>query len=192
MTYTVEASPRRWAREVGLVAAVLLVVAGGVYTFVHAVAGDRYGPEGWPQHVAIGLPLLAAGMVAVLGSVAWCPWLMVVGGAAAVPICLVSIVGVPALLPAAAVIAVGGTSLGGVSARDGLASIAIVALLVGGFGYEVLHQDPAEWATPYGGAGSSNVVTMTESIVVYVTVGLALVVAIAYSRTNGGRRGAAG
>jgi hypothetical protein len=117
---------------------------------------------------------------------------MVVGGAAAVPICLVSIVGVPGLLPAAAVIAVGSSSLGGVTARDGLASIVIVALLVGGFGYEVLHQDPAEWAIPNGSAGSSNVVTMTESIVVYVTVALALAVAIAYSRTNGGRRGAAG
>jgi hypothetical protein len=191
MAYDVEAPPRRWTREVGLGAAILLVVGGGVYTVVHAVAGNRYSPEGWPQHVAIGLPLLAAGLVAVLGSVAGCPWLMVVGGAAAIPICLVSIVGVPALLPAVVVIAVGASYLRGVSGGDGLASIAIVALLVGGFAYEVLHQDPAEWATPDGGAGSSNVVTMTESIVVYVTVGLALAVAIAYSRTDRRRRGAA-
>ena len=115
---------------------------------------------------------------------------MVAGGAAAVPTCLVSIVGVPALLPAAVVIAVGGSSLKGVSVRDVLASVAILALLVGGFGYEVLHQDPAEWTTPDGGGGSSNVVTMTESVVVYVTVGLALAVALAYSRTIGRRRDA--
>jgi len=168
VTYTLETPARRWVRDVGLVASVLLAVAGGVFTVVHAVAGDSYGPEGWPQHVAMGLPLLAAGTIAVLGSAARCPWLMVVGGVAAVPICLVSFVGVPALLPAAAVIAVGGSSLRGVSARDWLAAIVIVTLLLGAFGYVVLHQDPAEWATPGGSAGSSNVVNMTESIVVLV------------------------
>ena len=189
MTYAVAAPPRPWVRAAGLVAAVLVVLTGGVYTVVHAVAGDRLGPEGWPQHVSMGLPLLAAGAVAVLGSMARRPWLMVAGGAAAVPICLVSIVGVPGLLPAAVVLAVGVSGLDRVSPRDWIVSTAIAMLLVGSFGYEVLHQDPAEWATPQGSAGSSNIVTLTESIVVYGAVGLALGIAIAYAHTRGRPRG---
>src|SRR5262245_27882478 len=130
MTYAVEARPRTWTQEVGLVAGVLLVLAGGAYTGIHAVAGDPYGPEGWPEHGAIGLPLLAAGLVAGIGSATRCPWLMVAGGVAAIPICLVSIAGVPALLPAVAVILVGIAGLRGLSARDGLTACSIVLLLV--------------------------------------------------------------
>ena len=59
-----------------------------------------------------------------------------------------------------------------------------MTLLVGGFGYEVLHQDPAQWATADGSAGSSNVVTTTESLVVLVAVALALAVAGMYVRAN--------
>jgi hypothetical protein len=63
-----------------------------------------------------------------------------------------------------------------------LTAIALVTLLVGGFGYEVLHQDPAQWATADGSAGSSNVVTTTESVVVLAAVAVALAVAVAYAR----------
>ena len=182
MTETVDAPPR--ARVVGRVAAVLLVVAGVGFAIIHAAAGDAGGPEGWPQHVAIGLPLMAAGAIALLGSLEGAPWLMLAGGAAAVPICLVSFVGVPALLPAGVVIAVGASGLRAASPRDVLTAIALVALLVGGFGYEVLHRDPAQWETADGSAGSSNVVTTTESVVVLVAVSLALAVAGMYARAN--------
>jgi hypothetical protein len=94
----------------------------------------------------------------------------------------VSFVGVPALLPAGVVIAVGASGLRAASARDVLTAIALVALLVGGFGYEVLHHDPAQWATADGSAGSSNVVTTTESVVVLAAVAVALAVAVAYAR----------
>ena len=183
MTDIVEAPPRS-ARVAGLAAAVLLVAAGAVFMVVHAVAGDASGPEGWPQHVSMGLPLLATGVIAWIGSVARCPWLMVVAGATALPICLVSVVGLPALLPAGVVLAVGVSGLTTVSAREWLAAVGIAGPLVLAFGYEVLHQDPAEWSTPDGGAGSSNVVTMTESFVVYVAVAIALVVALAYVRAH--------
>ena len=161
----------------------LLVVAGAAFVVIHAAAGDDGGPEGWLQHLSFGLPLMAAGVIALIGSLARAPWLMLVGGAAAVPICLVSFVGVPALLPAGVVIAVGASGLRGVSTRDVLTAIALVTLLVGGFGYEVLHQDPAQWATADGSAGSSNVVTTTESVVVLGAVALALAVAVAYARS---------
>jgi hypothetical protein len=183
MTEVVDAPPRSH-RAAGRVAAVLLVGAGGAFMVIHAAAGDDGGPEGWLQHLSFGLPLMAAGVIALIGSLARAPWLMVVGGAAAVPICLVSFVGVPALLPAGVVMAVGASGLRGVSTRDVLTAIALVTLLVGGFGYEVLHQDPAQWETADGSAGSSNVVTTTESVVVLGAVALALAVAAAYARGN--------
>ena len=147
-------APTRSARTAGRAAAVLLVVAGGAFMVIHAAAGDDGGPEGWLQHLSFGLPLMAAG------------------------------VGVPALLPAGVVMAVGASGLRAVSTRDVLTAIALVTLLVGGFGYEVLHQDPAQWETADGSAGSSNVVTTTESVVVLVTVSLALAVAGMYARAT--------
>jgi hypothetical protein len=183
MTEVVEA-PHRSHQLTGRVASVLLVLAGAGFVLIHASAGDQGGPEGWLQHLTFGLPLMAAGVVALVGSLERVPWLMVVGGAAAVPICLVSFVGVPALLPAGVVIAVGASGLRAVSTRDVLAAVVLVTLLVGGFGYEVLHQDPAQWATPDGSAGSSNVVTTAESLVVLVAVALALMVAGMYVRAN--------
>ena len=182
MTEVVDAPPRSH-RAAGRVAAVLLVVAGGAFMVIHAAGGDEGGPEGWLQHLSFGLPLMAAGVVALIGSLERAPGLMVVGGAAAVPICLVSFVGVPALLPAGVVMAVGASGLRAVSTRDVLTAIALVTLLVGGFGYEVLHQDPAQWETADGSAGSSNVVTTTESVVVLGAVALALTVAVAYARS---------
>ena len=184
MTEIVDAPPRAAGRVAGRIAAVLLVVAGVAFAFIHAAAGDEGGPEGWLQHLSFGLPLMAAGVVALIGSLERAPWLMVVAGAAAVPICLVSFVGVPAVLPAGVVIAVGAGGLRAPSTRDVLTGIAIVTLLVGGFGYEVLHQDAARWATADGSAGSSNVVTTTESLVVLVAVALALTVAAMYVRAN--------
>jgi hypothetical protein len=58
-----------------------------------------------------------------------------------------------------------------VSAPDWATGGVIAAPPVGAFGYEVLHRDPAEWTTPSGGTASSNVITMTVSIVVYVAGG---------------------
>lgn len=183
MTEVVGAPPRSH-QAAGRVGAVLLVVAGAAFVLIHAVAGAEGGPEGWVQHLTFGLPLMAAGVVALTGSLERAPWLMVVGGAAAVPICLVSFVGVPALLPAGIVIAVGAGGLRAVSTRDVLTAVALVTLLVGGFGYEVLHQDPAQWTTADGSAGSSNVVTTAESLVVVVAVALALLVTGTYVRAN--------
>ena len=177
-------APTRAARTAARVAAVLLIVAGAAFSVIHAAAGDDGGPEGWLQHLSFGLPLMAAGVIALIGSVERAPWLMLVGGVSAVPICLVSFVGVPALLPAGVVIAVGASGLRTVSTRDVLTAIALVTLLVCGFGYEVLHQDPAQWETADGSAGSSNVVTTTESVVVLGAVALALAVAGTYARAN--------
>jgi hypothetical protein len=166
------------------VCGVLLVAAGVMFGFVHAVAGDPHSPEGPLQHLALGLPIAAAGVVALVGNATRSPWLVVAGGAAAVPMCIVSILGVPALLIAGLLIAAGARRLGRATPRDLGAAVAIVVLLVGSFFYEVLHQDPAEWATPDGSAGSSNIITTTESLVVLVAVTLAVALAVAYSRTT--------
>ena len=85
------------------------VVAPGVYTVVHTVAGDLRDLR--VASTAIGLrcsPL--AWSPCSLGLLS--PWLMVAGGAAAVPICLVSIVGVRRCYPSV-VIAVAGSNLKG-------------------------------------------------------------------------------
>ena len=164
------------------VSAVLLVAAGFLFSFVHAVAGEPHSPEGPLQHLSIGLPIMAAGVVALVGATAESPWLMVVGGLAALPMCVVSIVGLPALVCVAVLVTVGGSRLGRPAVRDAVVPLAIMALLVAGFFYEVLHQDPAEWATPDGSAGSSNIITTTESLVVLAAVAIALVLSFGYAR----------
>ena len=167
------------------VSAVLLVAAGLLFSLVHAVAGDPHSPEGPLQHLALGLPIAAAGVVALIGIGTRSTWLVLAGGAAALPMCLVSIIGIPAAPFAVALIVSAARRLGRPSTRDLGATGVIVLLLVGSFFYEVLHQDPAEWATPDGSAGSSNIITMTESLVVLIAVGLALVLATGYARARG-------
>lgn len=167
------------------VSAVLLVAAGFAFGFVHAVAGDPHSPEGPLQHLSIGLPIVGAGVVALIGATMKSPWLLVAGGVAAAPMCLVSIVGIPALVCAVVLVAAGARRAVRPSLPDLAAPLAIVVLLVAAFFYEVVHQDPAEWATPDGSAGSSNIITTTESLVVLVAVGLALAAAFGYARTTG-------
>lgn len=165
----------------GRASAALLVCAGLAFIALHAVGGDAHDPEGPLQHLSFGLPLVAAGLVALLGSVTGRPWLMLAGGLAAAPICMVSFVGLPALVPAGFVIVAAVRRLERQSAREVLAASVIVAVLVGSFFYEVLHPDPAEWTTPDGGGSSSNVITTTESLVVIIAVGIALAVALVIS-----------
>ena len=172
------------------VCAVLLVAAGFAFGFVHAVAGDPHAPEGSLQHLAIGLPIIAAGVVALIGGTNQVPWLVVAGGVAAVPMCVVSIVGLPAVLCAGVLIALGARRVSRPSLAHLVAPVGIAALLVGSFFYEVLHQDPAEWDTPGGSAGSSNIITSTETLVVFVSVGVALAAAVAYARATRPRPGA--
>jgi hypothetical protein len=164
------------------VSAVLLMAAGLLFSFVHALAGDPHSPEGPLQHLSLGLPILTAGAVALIGIASRSPWLMIAGGVAALPMCMVSIIGLPAVVCAAVVIAAGARSLTRTSARDLAAATSIVTLLVSGFFYEVLHQDPASWVTADGSAGSSNVITPAESVIVLLVVGVALIVAFGYAR----------
>ena len=56
MTEVVDA-PLRSRQAAGRVAAVLLVVGGAAFAFIHAATGDEGGPEGWLQHLSFGLPL---------------------------------------------------------------------------------------------------------------------------------------
>jgi hypothetical protein len=110
------------------------------------------------------------------------PWLMLAGGVAAAPICMVSFVGLPALVPAGFVIAAAAGRLDRHAPREALTALVVAVLLVGSFFYEVLHQDPREWVTPDGEAGSSNVITTTESVAVLAAVVLAFALVLAAGR----------
>ena len=80
---------------------------------------------------------------------------------------------IPLLIPAAALIVQATTK--GVRVSSLLIPAAIAVGLVGALAVIVFHQDPAEWTTPEGSGGSSNIVTTTEAAI-GIAVGVAAVV----------------
>jgi hypothetical protein len=162
-----------------------LMAVGVALAAVHHVAGDHESPESWLASVAFGLPLFAAGAVALLGTRFGRPELWVAAGAAACPIAVVSIIGLPAVIPAVGLIALGAGHAGESSRVEAALAVAIAILLVGVFGMLVFHEDPATWTTSTGGGSSSNIITDTEIAVTVVVV----IVALAAAAFGPGRRG---
>ena len=158
------------------ISALCLVVGGGVLAVVHHVAGDHESPESWLASLAFGLPLVAAGAVALLGTRSGRPELWIAAGVAACPIAFWSVIGLPVVIPAVVLVALGVTHAARLSWLEAALVAAIAALLVGAFAMLVFHEDPATWTTSTGGGYSSNIITDTE---IALTVVAVLIVALA-------------
>ena len=164
-----------------------LVAAGAALGAVHYLAGERDGPETWLASVAFGLPLVAAGAVALLGPRTGRPELWIAGGAAACPIAVLSVLGLPAVVPGGVLVALGVTHAAGSSWLQKALAAAIAVLLAGVFALLVFHEDPATWTTSTGEGSSSNIITGTEIAVTVVVV----IVALAAALLGTGRMGRA-
>lgn len=139
------------------------VMAGFALMAVHYFAGGPDDLEGWFASIGFAAPFVGAGGLCLIGDHAGRPLLCVAAGIGLGAMSLVSIVMIPLLLPAAAMV---------FSAPDASAAPAAPAVpfvlaagLVVAFAYLVFHQDPATWSTPHGGGSSSNIVTRTEAAI---------------------------
>ncbi len=158
-------------------AASIAIGAGGIaLVFVHYYAGSPGSPDGWLSAVGFAAPFIGAGLIALIGTIRRQAALMLAAGAAVVPMSLLSIVLIPLLIPAVALI-VQATKIG-LRPSSLLIPGLLGAGLIGALALLVFHQDPAQWSTPEGGGGSSNIVTTTEAVIAISTALTAAVVAI--------------
>ena len=141
---------------------------------MHHYAGSPHDPEGWLSAIGFGAPFIGAGLVGLIGAIRSRGPLMLMAGVAVLPMSILSVVLIPLVLPAAVLIVYASTL--GVDSTALAVPIAIAAVLVAALGYLVFHQDPAEWSTPQGGGGSSNIVTSTEAL---IAIGAAAFVGLA-------------
>jgi hypothetical protein len=149
------------SRMIDIVASVAAILGGVALVFGHYYGGSPGDPEGWFEALGFAAPFLGAGFLALVGTISGRPALVFASGAALIPMSLLSIVLIPLLIPATLLIIHAAGD--GFDPHDlvvpSLLAFALVAVLV----VLVFHQDPATWSTPYGGGGSSNVVTPTEA-----------------------------
>lgn len=164
-----DASQRTGGRPWPLISGAGVAAAGVALAFVRYLGSgphDNGNPEGWLASIGFAAPLIAAGLLAVVGA------LMDVASywrAAGVVICTCSVVSIimfPLLVPGLALIVIGGRPPPRVVTHT--CGVAFAAALIGAFMIVVLHQDPATWA----GGSSSNIVTTGEATMsVVVAVG---------------------
>ncbi len=152
-------------------AAAAVIVGGVGLVFVHYYAGSPHDPEGWLSAIGFGAPFVGAGVVASVGVARGHAGLMLAAGIAVVPMSLLSIVLIP-LVISAGVLVMRAVSLG-VEVRSLSVPATLGAALLAALMYLVFHQDPAQWSTPRGSGGSSNIVTSTEALIAIGTATLA-------------------
>ena len=140
----------------------LTITTGGVFAAsVHFFAGTPGDPEGWFASVGFGAPFMGLGLLALVGAKRDRPELTFASAWLLIPMSVVSIVLIPLIVPAVVLIA--SAAREPLSAQDLAVSVIFAGSVALSFAYLVFHQDPAEWSTPEGGGGSSNIVTTVEA-----------------------------
>lgn len=137
-----------------------VIVAGIGLLFIHYLGGRPHGdgnPEGWLSSIGFAAPFVAAGTLAVFGSLLSARWQWWSAGLAVVACSIVSIIMFPLLVPGIALIALGVRPSSAPALN--LCGTLLATALAAAFFTLVLHQDPASW----DGGGSSNVVTTFEA-----------------------------
>jgi len=173
---------RERAARRALIAGIVVVLGGVGLMFVHFYGGTPDDPEGWFASVGFGAPIVAGGLLAVVGAGLDAPWQWWAAGIAIAPCALVSIVMIPLVIPAVVLLAAGFTEPSPVS-RNVVGGV-LAGALVASFAVIVFHQDPVTWS----GGSSSNIVTTTEATL-SVGVGVCvLAVAWAVGSTDKRRR----
>lgn len=173
MTSTAARSRDGGAGSAGVIraAAALLVLAGlGVAAIRYAGASPADdGPEGVLGALALGAPVVATGVLALLAlrdrAVLLLPAAIVL-----VPLSFLSfaLVTLPLLIPAGMLVAAHGRRARLEVLPAGRAALtfgAVVALLIAAVVVLFVHQDPRSYTTPTGGGSTSDVITAAEAAV---------------------------
>jgi hypothetical protein len=152
----------------------MFTVAGGAgLVTIHHFGGSPGDPERWYESVGFGAPFIGAGLLGLLAVVKSYPLYCAAAGLALWPMCIISFVGFPLLIPAAVLMMVAASN--DVPAR-GFAVAAIPALVLAATTwFLVLHQDAATWTTKNGSGSSSNVVTTFEATLSIAAVSTVLI-----------------
>ncbi len=151
--------------------AAFLVLAGSGLAAIRFVGGSPVedGFEGMLGSVALGAPVMATGVLALLAlrvrAVLLLPAALVL-----VPMSFLSfaLVTLPLLVPAVMLFVGYGrrSAVEAVSGPRGAATlVVVVALLVAAVGALFVHQDPREYTTPTGGGSTSDVITTVEALI---------------------------
>lgn len=175
-----------WMGRLENVAGLMFVLAGAGLVLIRWIGSDPGLPNAEIAALAVGAPYSALGLLAVLGGRSSRPALMVTAGASLAYMCMASVLTI-LLMPFALFLFVrGAVGLGTGRQRHlgweelCLSSVLPAAPLLA-FGYLLFHEDPASWQPDeYSYHSTSDIVTVTESVLSLGAVTMAVVVSIVW------------
>ena len=154
------------------IASAITIAAGGGLIAIHHLGGTPGDTEGWFASTGFGAPFIGAGLLGLLAVLKSCPLYCAAAGLALPPMCIISVIGFPLLIPAGMLIVV--ALANEVPVREmALAAIPALALAATTW-FLVLHQDPVTWTTATSSGGSSNIITSFEATLSITVVTIVL------------------
>ncbi|MCY4421504.1 MAG: hypothetical protein OXC06_00390 [Acidimicrobiaceae bacterium] len=183
--------PRSWPQRLEEIAGPIFVMAGLGLVAIRWLGSDEGLPNAELAALAVGLPYSALGVLAFLGGRRGRPALMATSSATLGLMCMVTAVTILLLPVAILLFARGVIGLGAGRQRylgweELCLSTVLPAAVLLAFGYLLLHEDPASWRPDeYTFHSTSDIVTVTESVLSLGAVTLALGVSLVW--TGGAR-----
>ncbi len=150
-----------------LATAVIVLLWAGMVGLIHYRGASEGTPNARIAAIAFGVAYGAIAISALMATLRPSPPLLVATGLALTLMALLgfSPIALPLALPGALLAAHGVNALSNPRPQTLLAMAAVVVLGIAALLALMLHQDPAEWQTATGGAGTSDLVTRTESLI---------------------------
>ena len=150
---------------------------------LHYFAGTEGDPEGVWSAIGFGAPFIGIGGLALTGLQFDKPVLCRVSGLCLIPMSLISIVLIPLIVAAVALISLAQETTASEGSYVPPAIFATVPLIA--FAILVFHRSPVTWTTPDGDSGgSTDIVTSLEASISVFGVLLALMAALLWATTN--------
>lgn len=150
----------------------LSVVAGGIAVAVfHHFASTPGGPENWFSSLGFGAPFIGVGLLALIGTERDRPELVIMSALVLWPMSVISIILIPLLL--SAVVLIASVSSANFSVLDLAVSAVLASAVAATLAVVIFRETPADWMTPEGPAGSSDIITTLEA---GLAVGTALII----------------
>jgi len=174
--------PRPWLPRLEEVASLIFVLAGLGLVLIRLLGSSAGLPNAELAALAVGLPYSALGVLVLLGGRSDRPALMATSSMPLAFMCLVSAATILLLPIAVFLFARGLLGLGAGRQRhlgwqELCLSSVLPAALVLAFGYLLFHEDPASWQSDGNTLHySSNIVTVSESLLSLGAVAVAVVV----------------
>ncbi len=149
---------------------------------IHLKGGSPGDPEGLLAATAFASPIAIAGVLSLLGVWRGLPAITAASGLGVIPMCLVSFVMLPLLVPASLLVAYG-LSPGTVRAKyEAQAGFVVGIGLVGAFFLLLVHLDPVTWSSQGGSGSSSDIITDLEAVASLSVVAVVFVAAMLIPR----------